>query len=398
MAKTAIKILIYRWKAYNQQDVENTFEKLGIDFDIYDIQPDSIESDENYREKLALHLKNGGYHFLFSINYFPILSQACHDTGVPYVCWTCDSPLLAMYHTSVFFDTNFLFIFDRHVYEEFKQAGCSHIFYLPLAPASDRINAIISNTTDYCYDVSFVGSLYEKNSYDPIADKLPDYLCGYIEGALQAQTLISGGNILPKLLTPDICEQLETITDYRQSEDSFSDIRLLFSTTVLGFKAASISRKQFLTSLAKYLRTDGISTNGVHLFTDSGDAALPFVNFHPPVDYHAKLPKVISQSKINLNMTIPNIQTGIPLRVWDILGSGGFLLTDMRQELFEHFTPGREFDIFEDEEELCFKTEYYLKHDDKRREMTGSAMECIKDRHSCTIRIKELLRTLKNYI
>lgn len=398
MTELKTKILIYRWNAYNQHDIENTFNNLGIEYDIYDKQPESIEADENYREELATHLKNGDYGFLFSINYFPVLSQACHDTGIPYVCWTCDSPLLAMYHTSVFYDTNFLFIFDRHVYEEFKRAGCPHIFYLPLAPNTNRIFPLLNRAEDYLYDVSFVGGLYEKNSYDSIADKLPDYLCGYIEGALQAQTLISGGNILPKLLTPDICEQLEAITDYRQSEDSFSDIRLLFSTTVLGFKAASISRKRLLTNLARYLHVSRPESNGVHLFTDSQECPLPFVNLHPPVDYKNILPKVISQSKINLNMTIPNIQTGIPLRVWDILGSNGFLLTDLRQELFEHFTPGKEFDIFEDEDELCLKTEYYLKHDNKRQEIIKNAVESIKDRHTCMARLKELLRALKPYI
>ena len=67
------------------------------------------------------------------------------------------------------------------------------------------------------------------------------------------QLQVSGGNIIEKLLTPGICRQLEEITDYRQAEGSFSDIRTLFSTTVLGFKAASMQRNLCLNSLSVYL-------------------------------------------------------------------------------------------------------------------------------------------------
>ena len=47
-------------------------------------------------------------------------------------------------------------------------------------------------------------------------------------------------------------------------------------------------------------------------------------------------------------MTIRNIRTGIPLRVWDILGAGGFLLTNFQVELPDYFENGKDIVYYED--------------------------------------------------
>ncbi len=106
------------------------------------------------------------------------------------------------------------------------------------------------------------------------------------------------------------------------------------------------------------------------------------------------MPLVFNQSRINLNMTIPNIQTGIPLRVWDILSCGGFLLTDFRIELMDYFTPGKEIDIFEDIEELQDKTGFYLSHDSIRNKIASNAYNKVSKQHTCQDRIMAILETV----
>lgn len=44
----------------------------------------------------------------------------------------------------------------------------------------------------YRGDVAFVGSLYERNSYDKIKNRLPEYLRGYFDAVMEAQLNISG--------------------------------------------------------------------------------------------------------------------------------------------------------------------------------------------------------------
>lgn len=144
--------------------------------------------------------------------------------------------------------------------------------------------------------------MYHKNSYDDIKDKLPPYLRGYFDAAMLAQLNIYGDNIIDELLTVDILKQLSEFVDFRQDKRAFSDIRLVFESTFLGFKLANIERVKTLNLLAK--------KNKVALYTDEQDASLINVDFKGTVDYMDDMPKVFNNSSINLNMTIRNIRTG----------------------------------------------------------------------------------------
>lgn len=232
----------------------------------------------------------------------------------------------------------------------------------------------------------------KKNSYDNIRNRLPDYLYGYLDGAIYAQTQISGGNILEKLLTPEICSMLDEITEYNKSDDSFVTTNKLFSTTVLGFKAASVTRKNYLNLLSSHF------IHRVHLFTNSDTSDIPLVNSHGSVDYVNEMPFIFNESKINLNMTIPNIASGISLRVWDILSCRGFLMTDFRQELLNFFKPDKDIIIYESADELIDKAAFYLKNDELRTKIIKNAYAKISSCHTIDIRIKKILDTVKNFI
>lgn len=413
-----MNILFYQWNAYNLYDIRLTFEQMGHMVTMLSKPMENPEEDTHYTEELIAHLKETHYDFLFSINYFPVLAEACHDSGIHYVCWNCDSPLLALYHESVFYPTNIIFTFDRSNLEEMRTLGVTNIFYLPLAVNTERLAKQINFADTPKYPVSFVGSLYEKNSYDNIADKLPAYLCGYLEGAMNAQNLISGGNLLEKLLTDDICLMLEELMEYHQSERSFASVRNLFASTVLGFKAASIERHRNLNRLSLTLQSvfskitvqnnpeainrqlTGLSNSSslVHLFTNSLTADLPFVTIHEPVDYLTEMPQIFNKSQINLNMTIPNIKTGIPLRVWDILGSGGFALSNYQPEFDEYFKAGETLDIFEDEEELIDKTVFYLTHDSLRQKIAKQGLELVTKEHNYKVRLTKLMEIINAFL
>ena len=85
------------------------------------------------------------------------------------------------------------------------------------------------------------------------------------------------------------------------------------------------------------------------------------------------MPLVFHKSKINLNISLKSILTGIPLRCIDIMASGGFLLTNYQADLFRHFEPGKHFDYYCDDTELLYKIEYYLNHEDERMSICENA-------------------------
>jgi spore maturation protein CgeB len=388
------KILLYRWKAYNYKDIIEEFSRM--DYEVTEVHQElyNYDVDAAFAERLYRMLREDTYEFVFSVNYFALISNVCQDVQIPYVCWSCDSPMISMYHQSVFHDCNRIFVFDRVNYEEFKGMGVEHIYYLPLAANVRRLDYLRSQVDPdmtpefYANDVSFVGSLYEKNSYDALQYKLPEYLRGYFDALMEAQKDLQGANIIDRMLTTDILEQLQEYFVLEQSsEESFSDLGLVFSVTTLGFKIAQLQRKSILQKLSRRQQ--------VGLYTASSTEDLPFVKYKGSVDYWSQMPRVFADSRINLNITIPNIRTGIPLRAWDIMASGGFLLSNFQVEYPMYFNLDEDLVCYYNEDDLMEKVDYYLAHEEQRQRIARNGYEKVKKYHTYDIRMQEMMKIIK---
>ena len=387
------RILMYKWRAYNYLDVYQTFRMFGFEIDFIGQHLPSYDEDEELTFRLLKMMREKSYDFVFTINYFGVISDACEQFGIPYVSWSCDSPLISMYHESVFNDCNYIFLFDKSSYLFFKELGVEHIWHLPLAVDTNRIDHIIKNAKDlklYENEIAFVGSLYERNAYDSLIPTFPPYLQGYLDCAMEAQMNVSGGNLLERLLTDDICMQLERHYRLEKSKRSFSDLRLIFATTVLGFKVAKEQRCSYLLELVK--------KHQVSIYTNSNTHDLVKIDYRGSVDYWTQMPKVFYGSKINLNFTIPNIKSGIPLRVWDVLGAGGFLITNYQPELEMYFEPDKDLVVFESRQELDEKVSYYLEHEEQRCKIAENGYKKVKLNHNYQNRISKMLQLLQDDI
>lgn len=212
---------------------------------------------------------------------------------------------------------------------------------------------------------------------------MPEYLRGYFDAAMAAQMEIYGDSIFDKVLTVDILEKLCELIDFKQDERAFSDIALVFSSTFLGFKLANIERVQILNKLAKHFPTD--------LYTDDPDKELIGVNLKGAVNYMTDMPKVFNCSRININPVMRNIRTGIPLRAWDIVGAGGFLMTSFQLEYMDFFENGKDYVYYESHDDLLRKTEYYLNHEDERAQIARNGHEKAEKFHSYEKRIEFIL-------
>lgn len=393
-------ILMYRWKAYNYRDIEQTFLLLGHTVDNIEQELGSYDVSPEFERVIEEKIRGTHYDMVFTVNYFPVISNVCERTGVKYVSWTCDNPLISMYHESVFHDCNYIFTFDKTNYLEFRGMGVKHIWYLPLAVDTERMDALLGapekagrrkvaqdpEMQKYRGDVAFVGSLYERNSYDKIKNRLPEYLRGYFDAVMEAQLNISGANIVEPMLTTNILEQLQEYFQLEKSEGSFSDLGLIFQTTVLGFKIAEIERRRALIELSKHYR--------VNVYSNSDVSDLLRIQYCGSVDYWSEMPKVFRMSKINLNFTIPNIKSGIPLRIWDVLGCGGFLLTNYQAEIPYYFKEGEDLVCFDGLEDLCEKVGYYLEHEEERKRIAWNGYRKVREKHSYIERIRTILDTV----
>jgi spore maturation protein CgeB len=383
-----MKVLFIDWNSYCNEDMKSALLTRG-----YSVRsvcfPDGIRTCADDAEKLlGRELEKGSCDFVFSFNYFPIISGICQKAGIKYLSWVYDSPHIQVYSYTVLNTCNHIFLFDYGVYEELRQAGITTVHYLPLAVNAKRLSKIDTGRNGTMADISFVGSLYTEQKhriYDKFKDIKP-YVRGYLDAIMQAQKNIYGQNFLKELLRSDIMDELERVYPTDPNASTVMSPEAVYADYVFSRQVTAMERWEILALLGERHR--------ICLYTNDGSVRIPGVQNQGATDYYRGMPGVFANSRINLNITLRSIRTGIPLRAWDIMGSGGFLLTNFQQEYLNYFEPGSDFIYYDNYEDLAEKADYYLTHEKERREIALSGCEKVRSEHTYEKRVDEMIRAV----
>ena len=385
-----MKIFYLEWNSFCNEDMFDTLAEMG--HTVIKIPFSGIKVTEGEAEKLLEdELKKNDCDFLFSFNYFPNVSKCCNKLNMKYVSWVYDCPYIHVYSYTVLNTCNYIFLFDYALYSELKGGGIDTVYYLPLAVNEKRLSAIkcgVRETSKYFGDVSFVGSLYTEQKhriYEKFQDIAP-YARGYLDGIIQAQLRVQGYNFLQELLSDDILEELQKAYPTDPNSESAMTPEAIYADYVLARQVTAIERKEILQLLAL--------KHKVYLYTYDKSVSIPGVVNKGKIDYYDDMPYVFMNSKINLNITLRSIKTGIPLRALDIMGSGGFLLTNYQEEMFEYFEADKDFVYYTDYADLKDKAAYYLEHDQERQEIAHNGCEKVRKYHNLRRRMEEILEVL----
>lgn len=386
-----MKILIYRYGSICEPDIINAFRQLGLAVIEENTEMSNKRLSSAERVQLVENiLKTEHPLFVFSINFYPAIAEICRIYKTLYLCWTVDSPVPELFSSSIRHDTNRVFLFDRAQHDTFSPYNPGNVFHLPLASCTDRFDHVISSITshdraNYSKEIAFIGSLYnEKNPLHNLTH-LSDYAKGYINGLTEASLKLFGYNITEATMTDELIKELKAVfPSFYTLKDSVTDSdRYVAAHSYVGMQIAETERIRTLNTLAQYFSVD--------LFTQSDTSALHNVNVHGGVATLTEMPKIFHLCKINLNMTIKPIQTGLPLRIFDILGCGGFLMTNYQEELPEYFDIGVDLEAYSSMEELVDKCAYYLEHEDKRRQIALNGYHKVCENYTYTHRLKEMI-------
>ena len=102
------------------------------------------------------------------------------------------------------------------------------------------------------------------------------------------------------------------------------------------------------------------------------------------------MPKVFRCSDININVTLRSIRSGIPLRILDVIASGGFLLTNAQPELELFFKDGESIVAFQKLEEMNEKIDYYLLHEKERRKIIENGYRIVANQFNFKVRLLQM--------
>lgn len=383
-----MKIVFAEWGAFGSGDVRAAFVSEGHEVVLFRFPAEygRHNHDAETESILSALLHKETPDVMFSLNYFPVISRICQQEGVRYISWTYDCPCFLLYSTTVVNPCNTIYLFDRQLYEEFHQAGITTVHYMPLAANTERLDRLISgHTGQFQYDVSFVGSLYiEKyDYYSKIAPHLSDYAKGYLDALIDAQRKVWGCDLVQGALSA-IIDELYKICPVDPEPDGVEPREYFYEQYVVNRRITSIERIDLLEACAQYYPLD--------LFTHTKELTMPGITNHGSVEFYQKMPLVFHQSRINLNISLRGIKSGIPLRAYDIMGAGGFLLSNFQADFLDDFIPGEDFVYYESREDLLQKVAYYMDHEEERKMIAQNGHDKVKAKHTYRHRVREMLQ------
>ncbi|WP_081644250.1 glycosyltransferase [Butyrivibrio sp. AE3009] len=359
----------------------------GIDFSVIELGI-SINSDktEDY-DLLNSYILEHHLNAVISYNFSSLLSKVCNSLGVRYVSWVFDCPQQALFDEQVKNPVNFIYSFDEKQVETTKSYGAINVFHQPLAYTGAAITE--SDITDYDKDrfncqVSFIGSLYEDDVYDRVKEKLSDVaLKDYEEAFRNAYGKWDGLDRITGSLAGSTIAEMQAM----DSPDTIKNLKMNVSDYYVGRiltrDLANKERIELVNRLNKY---------GLRLFSGSSGAQLEGITVGPRLNSKTELPKVYYLSKINIGTTLHSITSGIPLRTFEVMGAGGFLLTNFQPEIQELFTIGKEIEVYKDFEEMEDKVKFYLENEDIRKKIAQRGSLAVKEKYNINVQFGKILK------
>ena len=333
----------------------------------------------------------GGKRFfdlVYSFDYFPNISEVCQKYGVPYVSWVFDCPHYTLDSHTVNNPVNRIYVFDKLLCENLRKKGATTVSHMPLGVNEKRLTAFCDELDKetggnivYQHDVCFLGSLYDNefNFYDQVS-YLPPELKQYIT----AQEKIFSHDLFTdeKAVTQAHIDRLREYINFESSGKYELDYDNVMRD-ILRKKVTVNERRHILEKMGQNFDTV--------IYTNPDARPVENVCNLGIADYNTKMPRVFHRSKVNLNITLRCILSGISLRVIDVLAAGGFLVTSYTQEIAENFEDGVDLAIAHTPEEMLQKTAYYLEHEDERKAIALNGQKKVLEQFSYMKLLPEIL-------
>lgn len=383
-----MNIIFLDWPCFCKEDTLTALQQLGHSVSLFFHKDYDLRRSSVFDEAFDSFLQTDTFDCVFSYNFYPLIAEGCKRNNMKYIAVVYDSPHVFLYSYTVIYPCNYVFLFDRTQYQELTGMGIQTVYYLPLAGNADRVDAMLKlphDTSRYTSDISFVGSLYNEdhNLFDRLSG-LGDYTRGYLDGIMQAQLRVYGYYFIEELLTKDVLTEMKTLVPYETGNTGIQTDEYIYGNYFIGRKLTELDRIRTLTSVA--------SQHPLRLYTLNSAFQSPGIENMGTVDYQREMPYVFHYSKINLNITLKSIKSGIPLRAIDIMSAGGFLLTNFQADFLEHFAPDEDFVYYNDLSDLNEKIHYYLTHEEERCRIAKNGQEKIRRYHSFVHHFQEIFR------
>lgn len=383
--------ILYVYGRTKEKDYVHALRKLGYEVEEYFEKQNDRWLNNEETDQLITYIKENAVTHLLSIHMLPNLSIAAYRTGIKYIAMLWDAPVLAMNTVFGKLDNLWVTSYDKLDCERFKQNGTRHVLYQPLTVDEDGLREWDVQRKlqgRYFNDISFLGRLYEKNMYDAQVNRIPANMQNYFTGIMEdAAFKWDGINRVYGTVDKEILDYIKLVSpDFKISNPYDMEVERYFEVSYLFPKLANIERICCLNLL--------VEQYDLTFYTDSDikeGVLSPKVKQMPSVLPGEAVSLVYAGSKINLNISLRGMEGGTPLRIPEIMGAGGFVLSSYGAETAEIFEEDKEIVMFKTPEELMEKADYYLAHDKEREKIALAGQRKVLHKYTHEKKLKELL-------
>lgn len=345
-----------------------------------------ISSSAELEEKLRGEVDRFSPDFLVTMNHLGLdreglVSEFCRQRELPLLSWFVDRPdlFLPQYGN---LDNPFIAyaVWDADAVGPLEIAGYGRAFHLPLAADLGRMHFIPDAAP--LRDVAFVG-----NSMQVAKEK-----CWRLSG--QADTL--------RGLWEDVAGKFaaSAVRDLHEFEAmEYAEANAVRELCDPSQKAALDSFVYWLATqlyrrdcMEALLPFGPVVAGDEHWRVLIGDFSWTYAG---PLHYYSDLPDFYRSTVISFNTTSMQMKGALNQRVFDVPASGGFLLTDYREQLDAAFEVGREVVCYHGVEEIGDLVRHYLANPSARREISLRARARIEREHSYAHRIETICANMK---
>lgn len=377
-------------------DVMQVLEQMGIKAELYPVRQKNgtLLNDEEI-EGIVTYIHEHKIDFLMSLHHIYNVALAAYRTGIRYISIIWDAPFVTNYNPLGKLENIWYTTFDKLDRDRFLAYGMPHVLYQPLAVSRQNVMEWNEEVKDvlnghYIHDISFVGGLYEKNAYDALINEIPKEMQLYFTSIFEeAAFKWDGINRVYGKTGKDILEYMHLLNpQFSLGNRHELDDSRYFEVLFLIRKIANIERIAIFNLLSENYSFALWTTADAEYVKEK----LPNIEMHPPVLAGKAASVIYAGSKINLHIALKGIEGGTSQRVMDIMGAGGFVLSSYCTETAELFEEDKEIVMYRSPEELVEKVEYYLEHDEERKQIAKAGYEKV---ISCYTYEKKLVELMK---
>ena len=383
-----MKLLIYDWGAWFRDDLYAVLKTMNISYTLFtwnfNAKGHNKNDDRDFVDHFCSKYDTSCFDAVFSVNYWPMISEACNIKGIKYISWSYDSPIDIERPEDTFGnECNYIFLYDRYESEKYKNAGFNNVFHMPLGVNTSRLakfDYFKKECDRYRADVSFVGGLYD-NFFGGILGCLDDNTKLVLQKIVEVQTNLQNSQyVLDQVLTDGLVSMIDS--QIRAFKPAFKQVTKEQLEFTISQEITRRERIVLLNLCGKRYKTN--------LYSGSKFDILESVIQRSTVDYVSQMPIVFAATKINLNPASFAIRSGVSLRAFDVMACGGFLLSNYKEENQDYFDIGKEMEQYVSMEDAIEKIDYYLSHEDIRLEVAKSGRARVKRDHRMEDRLSDI--------